>query len=165
MIKALRAGAKSQTRRAIKLPLVDGNVGTDVPVAAIAVDQIDSLCPYGKAGDRLWVKETFAKRSDGVSQVVYRADDDDPKLAPWASSLFMPRRLSRITLAIERVRVERLHEIRDADAIAEGVAPDHPTPVDGYRQIWESINGTGSWAPNPWVWVIDFAVEHADGKA
>lgn len=92
----------------------------------------------------------------------------------WWPSIHMPRWASRITLEVVSVRVERLQEISEADAIAEGVdafadgcgftipLPNgklgawQRNPVDAYRNLWESINGSGSWAANPWVWVIEF---------
>lgn len=91
-----------------------------------------------------------------------------PKLKP---SIFMPRWASRLTLEIVRVRVERLREISADDAIAEGITEadyyvpnvtgmlkgrETETPVDGYRRLWEAINGKKSWDKNPWVWVIEF---------
>ena len=89
----------------------------------------------------------------------------------WRPSIFMPRWVSRITLEITDVRVERLQDISEADAIAEGVEylPDvggwrcymnerggYTYAVTSYRSLWESINGPGSWAANPWVWVIGY---------
>ena len=81
-------------------------------------------------------------------------------------AIFMPRAASRITLEITGVRVERLQDISKADATAEGVdwffsgAVEYPgkatNAIDAYRDLLESINGPGSWAANPWVWVIDF---------
>jgi hypothetical protein len=76
----------------------------------------------------------------------------------------MPRWASRITLEITAVRVERLGDISEADAIAEGVSNDMPivwqsgddTPRGMFGELWESINGPESWAANPWVWVIEF---------
>lgn len=77
----------------------------------------------------------------------------------------MPRWASRITLEITGGRGERLNDISDADCIAEGCPGGHgsipgyaysATPSEQYRHIWESINGPGSWAENPWVWVIEF---------
>jgi hypothetical protein len=99
---------------------------------------------------------------------------------------FLPSWASRITLEIVNVRVERLQDISADDAIAEGLkgitmdwrlvkygipdADGYPgtddigwpwedwriSPVDAYRRLWESINGSGSWDANPWVWVIEF---------
>jgi hypothetical protein len=91
----------------------------------------------------------------------------------WASSALMPRWASRITLEIVSVRVERLQDISEEDAIAEGCEMDgdfpRPQPdasgigevgwdtaVEWYSWLWESINGFGSWDLNPWVWVIEF---------
>lgn len=91
-------------------------------------------------------------------------------------SIHMPRKASRITLEIVRVRVERLQDISYEDALAEGVSDfrgliepecQHGETADecarrlhwpqrSYRQLWESINGDGSWEANPWVWAIEF---------
>ena len=69
----------------------------------------------------------------------------------------MPRHASRITLEVTGVRVERLQDISEADAIAEGVYTDPACPAyDAYAQLWDEINGLGSWEANPWVWVVGF---------
>lgn len=90
----------------------------------------------------------------------------------WRPSIHMPRLASRITLEIVSVRVERLQDISEADAKYEGIAPlphhdgrwmsehakglNFPSAVAAFRTLWESINGPGSWAANPWVWVVEF---------
>jgi len=99
----------------------------------------------------------------------------------WRKKLgrFLPKWASRITLEITAVRVERLNDISEEDAIAEGIEGCRPSnrcqhawrdylqgkydpfewyanPRDSYRSLWESINGPGSWTLNPWVWVIEF---------
>lgn len=81
----------------------------------------------------------------------------------WRPSIHMPRAFSRIDLEITGVRVERLQEISDEDLCAEGIQEwidrgiDHDGyPRDAFRSLWESINGPGSWALNPWVWVVEF---------
>ena len=103
---------------------------------------------------------------------VYRADHEgDTRGAGWKPSIHMPRWASRITLEITGVRVERLQDISEADAIAEGCRPVRPeivldglvartgrSAVDEYRQLWQSIHGPESWAANPWVWVTEFKV-------
>lgn len=139
------------------------------------------LYPKWAIGDRLWVKETWqcyewlSERKEGP--VCYRSTHEGRccKLPShlWRPSIFMPRWASRILLEITNVRVERLNEISDEDAEAEGIKylDDGPgagfwivdgTPVcatgsvEAYEQLWESINGPDSWAANPWVWVIEF---------
>lgn len=77
----------------------------------------------------------------------------------WRPSIHMPRWASRITLEIVSVRVERLNDISNPDSVDEGVMDwmVGPTaPTDDFRALWESINGAGSWADNPWVWVVEF---------
>lgn len=72
-------------------------------------------------------------------------------------AIFMPRVASRINLSIEAVRVERLQDISEADALGEGVTPEATDEaINAYRMLWESLNGPDSWAANPWVWVIEF---------
>jgi hypothetical protein len=104
-------------------------------------------------------------------------DDGPPEAGKLRPGIHMPRWASRILLEIVGVRVERLQDISDADAIAEGIErnSEYPTlwkrgnlhgdqnivkstgfPKLGYRSIWEQINGAGSWAANPWVWVVEF---------
>ena len=102
----------------------------------------------------------------------YDTDEDTPMIVTRRSTvvplwwrrpaIFMPRAASRITLEITSVRVERLQDISEADAKAEGVAlKNSPAAfltsyVRGFRDLWESINGPGSWAANPWVWRVEF---------
>ncbi|MFS2103612.1 hypothetical protein [Ralstonia sp. Ralssp135] len=93
----------------------------------------------------------------------------------WAPAIHVPRWASRILLEITDVRIERLNDCSSEDAIAEGISPykhgwerRHPDPNDtshsgatadpqlAYKGLWESINGTGSWDANPWVWVVEF---------
>jgi len=139
-------------------------------------------CPYGQPGDRLWVRETWS--SDFAKHyphdcVWYAADDDRKKditvrngvrgiFSPenqehvpfrWRPSIHMPRWASRITLEIVSVRAERLQDISEADALAEGIT--HITmnaPRIEYRWLWGNIKGSNSWDANPWVWVPEFKV-------
>lgn len=140
------------------------NMGTDVFAR--------KHCPYGQPGDRLWVRETFTATADRET-VLYRADDLFARMPKgdlgrdwdWTPSIHMPRWASRILLEIVSVRVERLQDIGISDCIAEGielppVRADEPAPcinaIDHYKALWESINGPGTWAANPWVWVVEF---------
>jgi len=123
--------------------------------------------PYGQAGDRLWVRETWAVanykgQSVGpyvadAEEVVYRADGFDLK-GRWRPSIHMPRIASRIDLLIKQVRVERLQQISTDDAVAEGIKELQGGATVEFMNLWDSINakrGFG-WATNPWVWVIEF---------
>jgi len=138
--------------------------------------------PYGQTGDRLWVRETwrgivniappghyeyavahYIPDREYCRRVEYAASQA-PDGEPWRPSIHMPRWASRILLEITGVRVERLQDISEADAIAEGVKPLQDAGAvfapakSAYCDLWEAINGSGSWFTNPWVWVIEFKV-------
>lgn len=131
-------------------------------------------CPYGHPGDRLWVRETWAyvpvtayRCSEGVQQsvnpsdldmaAVYASGWDHSRPGRWRPSIHMPRWASRITLEIEAVRVERLKDISNEECFAEGLPADSEKGNrTWYGDLWESINGKGSWDLNPRVWVIQF---------
>lgn len=145
-------------------------------------------CPYGAPGDQLWVRETvwlprpvtqrdLRDGADTWPKCIYSADTDGIEIQwmrehRWKQrpSIHCPRWASRLTLEVTGVRVERLQDIREADALAEGIAhfgdggfvSDDDgrnygaTAVESYAYLWESINGCGSWDANPWVWVITF---------
>ena len=136
-------------------------------------------CPYGKAGDILWVRENWAARLDedhlspkqlyenGKRSVGYWADGPEiccrtgcngaaGKVRP---SIHMPRWASRITLEITDVRVERVQDIADNDCESEGLKPLQGGIKSEFRILWDSINGKKegcSWADNPYVWVVEF---------
>lgn len=145
-------------------------------------------CPYGQSGDRLWVRENGWERPERTPKMMRDGADtwapyyfdadgyseqDKADFKAWGfkrrPSIHMPRAASRIILEITAVRVERLNDCSQADAIAEGAPPSHPS-IDvisrlfgyedlsrsWYAQLWEQINGPGSWAANPWVWVVEF---------
>jgi hypothetical protein len=205
MIRALLAGTKTQTRRAVALPrsrdsfvLEDRGAGwwpyqSDDGESPLCDDGMEHsyTCPYGRPGDRLWVREAHAivprtayRCSEGVQQALRPDDDHDAAIyregwtrscggLRWRPSIHMPRWASRITLQITSVRVERLQDISEADAIAEGIEKTANgfwslygtanvdgaySPRSSYRALWDSINGPGSWARNPWVWVVEFKV-------
>lgn len=161
-------------------------------------------CPYGKEKDILWVRETWRKYHHidpvgGISNgevIEYAADNHEPiimvdgdgfqmfnkdgseKYIPWKPSIFMPREACRIKLEIQSIRVERLHDITEEDAIMEGIEvirntiQDSPVfknylqdgvehgygyPKNSFQSLWTKINGRESWEANPWVWVINFS--------
>ncbi|MES2733599.1 MAG: hypothetical protein V4714_17780 [Bacteroidota bacterium] len=195
MVIALQNDSKTQTRRTVKfpkdcyqtnaspgissygLPCLRANLINDV-----GYDEIH--CPYGKVGDIIWVRETFAivlenkwGMIDGAQeQYTYKADKPSASqlLNPvkWKPSLFMPKEACRLRLEITDIRVERLNDISEEDAKAEGYLKmsDHPpmagkkqfeynihgTYKKGYECLWEQINGADSWAKNDFVWVITF---------
>ena len=179
MVQAILDGRKTQTRRVVKpqptefvggpgVTLQDGSPAPLIPLDdSVEPYGREIACPYGKPGDRLWVRETWHDASSSLhSCALYRADGIDLHWDKWTPSIHMPRWASRITLEITSVRVERLQEISEADAQAEGwtrrpeVSTDPQVHKEAARDwfmgLWESINGPGSWDTNPWVWVIEF---------
>ncbi len=133
------------------------------------LDQAVDFAPY-QPGDLLWVRETFCP--DFHDEVLYRATTKgtakeagfsaEPK---WKPSIFMPRWASRITLEVLDVKVERLQDISEEDAKAEGVEPLAKAylglPAKGYREafteLWQSLNAKRfPWQSNPWCWALTF---------
>ncbi len=117
----------------------------------------EELEPYGEDGVRF--------RADGVFRGIENSQEASEKWmeayregGKWRPSIFMPRWASRITLEVVNVRVERLQDISEVDALAEGI--DLPGAKLQYRTLWENINaGRGfGWDVNPWVWVVEFKV-------
>ena len=186
MVRAVLDGSKTQTRRICKPaqfyslskvvevpdPLERGQVYNGSHFGDEEGD-VQFPSPYGGRGDRLWVREAWARTSvfPGTDLVVYREGDSRTDYGgPWKPGIHMFRRDSRITLELTGVRVERLQDISEADAQAEGCALECMTPTGddsgsaiygpgGYIALWESINGPGSWDLNPWVWVVEFSKE------
>jgi hypothetical protein len=195
MVRAILEGRKTQTRRVIKpqfrtkwghgvrIGHDSFSIHVDIPDANGGWKWID--CPFGKAGNRLWVRETHWFRStDGIvtyadgsfrthpsaiigSKYIHADDVDNwPKMAKSfgfksVPSIHMPRWASRIALEITGVRVERLQDISIDDATAEGITlaeckRKNQGAVSCYRDLWQSINGFGSWDANPWVWVVEY---------
>jgi len=138
------------------------------------------VCPYGKPGDRLWVRETFAVYGDEkFAAIHYRADrphDVGRKGVGYKPSIHMPRWACRILLEIIDVRVERLQDMTYEQAAAEGVQRDHRMwfatdeggqafkyPEQAFAQLWRQTGG--DWGANPWVWVVEFKrLEVADAR-
>ncbi|MGA7586856.1 MAG: hypothetical protein WCB03_12595 [Rouxiella badensis] len=190
MVNAILSGRKTQTRRVIQSPAksmqangmqvieyreagdkwygdhVFSMRGSSGTWHDYTKEQFLAKCPFGEIGDRLWVRETWARYNiDQYSHdMAYRATtpDDWPKGGLWRQSNHMPRWASRITLEITGVRVERLNSISDADVKVEGYPAEREAGGGRYdawlwyRSLWESIYGEESWQANPWVWVIEF---------
>lgn len=181
MVRAILVGRKTMTRRVMK-PQPKGAPDNVRAIEVIAAEMLaGDCCPYGQPGDRLWVRETWADVRGMFDPdlfpcgYAYRCDSDDEALeiargygVCWKPSIFCPRCASRITLEVTAVRVERLQDITEEDAEAEGVGPIIPTEADWWMprrpyasmflQLWESINakrGFG-WDVNPWLWVVSF---------
>lgn len=187
MVKAILAGTKTQTRRLYKPRRGDDVNATGGPLCALP-------SPFGSPGDLLWVRETHAQfavgNRTGLSPqcVAYRATCDEEgafdyvnngdeimriRITKWTPSIFMPRLASRITLEITEIRVQRLQDISEDDALAEGCEPRvtlrkvYPSKLaadverrsyrDGFADLWESINGERApWSSNCWVWAVTF---------
>ena len=182
MVRAIIDGRKTQTRRVVRDAHGDfwdhgawtptyyhggivWHASGDPPYA----HRMERRCPYGGPEDRLWVRETWTqaprggKMANGEDQVYYRADmSPDVWRGFWRPSIFMPRWASRLTLEIIDVRVERVQDISEADARAEGcrIPADDDTAFFStrYRVLWDSLNskrGYG-WDRNVWVWSLTF---------
>jgi len=183
MVRAILEGRKTMTRRVIPEALIDKYYDYDDWCNSVMPSDVSctreyekqffgNRCKYGKAGDRLWVRETWARYNIEAHRhdIAYKATvpSDWPKEGRWRPSIHMPRWASRINLEITGVRVERLNDISPFDCHQEGAASGEvrwngntPVPVgsgvkDNFRNLWESINGEGSWQANPFVWVIEF---------
>lgn len=169
MVRAILEGRKGQTRRVVKM---DADAPRDIP--QWKVERLIERCPYGVPGDRLWVRETWAtmacydylppsQLSINSDPWYYRATDppgECDELERWRPAVHMPRIISRITLEISGVRVERLHDISEDDVQAEGcTGSPHGKAADKLRfpTLWDRINGKSHpWASNPWVFVLEF---------
>ena len=172
LVRAILSRQKTQTRRVFTAK--NGGVWpnkNDRP----GMQQIMRNCTFGQPGDRIYVRETFARVPTvcGSDDLIFAADyqDGSDKAAgvKYTPAIHMPKDLARIWLEVTGVRVERLQSISEEDAKAEGTEPwpcDHkrqsckdigctgPDHLPGFRSLWESTGG--DWAANPWVWVIDF---------
>lgn len=196
MVRAILGGRKTQTRRVVKLST--GNVlRTDLHPGGVDKRGVawfnrcpdPVLCPYGAPGDRLWVRENIYH--SGLAGLRYRADDepvlpvfateeDEEKALAWTEErprqktipfIHMPRWASRILLEVVSVRVDRLQDIREADAKAEGANPfadndwasfNSHAYREGFEFLWDHINAKRApWESNPWVWVIEFKRVHS----
>ena len=173
MVQAILEGRKTQTRRVVKPPkqFIGDWFFQHVNFVRSRVN-----CPYGQTGDVLWVRETFGT-GKGSGKTYYKANAGDFNMLvdKWKPSIFMPKDAARIWLRITSIRVERLHDISEKDAILEGVEKefsilfnewrfkdyynvksDWRSAVSSFQSLWANINGINSWNSNPFVWVIEF---------
>lgn len=197
MVEAILDGNKTQTRRIVKQLENETNSNTSYRLANI-IDRISLesvlqiveahkpdewhskypnpnpiICKYGKEDDVLWVRETWTTGRHGTdgTEYLYKAGNDDYFQPKWKPSIYMPIEACRIRLKIKSIRVERLTDISEQDAIAEGVKKDLLGYVDymsrdddywsldarhSYFSLWDKINGKDSHKKNPYVWVIKF---------
>jgi hypothetical protein len=208
MVRAILAGTKTQTRRLVRhVPLGRAEWCPKVSTTGLAWVAYSELTgaahewgphpAYAAPGDRLWVRETWA-----VSRVFDRtrpseiptntrdipvwwaadgiAEESWMNRGRWRPSIHMPRWASRLTLEVTSVRVERLQDISEEDAVAEGAATpravksmrlmhggsaEHADARVWFKHLWDEINGTRApWASNPWVWVVGFRVAAKGGE-
>lgn len=191
MVRAILDGRKTQTRRPIKpqpgpqayVTPFEGGWMFGGLIADIPTKYRSRLlaCPFVETCDMLWVRETWAFVTDYCGNVVlsgrlalYRADcERGLEPSHWRPSIHMPRWASRITLEVVSVRVERVQDITEEDAQAEGMEPGcltcgenciytggcgycRPCYRESFSGQWQSIYGRESWLANPWVWVVEF---------
>jgi len=185
MVRALLNGSKTMTRRVLKLPkkTFSGGPIYERPDMGGWEPTTTGMCfdaPW-QPGDRLWVREacvtigmghgfdvthwphgTCAYLADGKGEWYDRAKAAGAKSRP---SIHMPRWASRLTLIVDSVKVERLQEISEEDARAEGIPADYLEHIhgpNGFRDLWNSLHGPDAWAANPWVAAISFRTIHAN---
>lgn len=184
MVQAILKGRKTQTRRVVKIDGMLPYTGMK-PLSTHECGSVfyfwgnkEIKCPYGQPGDVLWVRESFYPLiSEGLKgKYFYKADlEKQGFVFKWKPSIHMPKEACRIFLRITNVRVERLQDISEKDAIAEGIEEAEFDRVnncrvfkyygwqnavtdekESFKSLWQSINGEQSWNDNPWVWVIEF---------
>jgi hypothetical protein len=189
MVNAILEGRKTMTRRFVK-PQLDENLHLNRDYIAEYDEGVLVKCPYGQPGDRLWVRESFCLSQPKDPETYYfrykcgihpysenpaseKYDFSSPD--KWKPSIHMPREASRILLEVVSVRVERLKDITEEDALNEGVESYFSEMFQdtrfkcysikdnywrcaksSFKSLWVKINGNGSWKINPWVWVVEF---------
>jgi hypothetical protein len=197
MVKAILEGRKMQTRRIVKPQPTTSKPESALEHGDIIIDNVMGqneetnlfklkeskghgmkragmlnaypyYCPYGKIGDRLWVREFHARipGMQGLHQVHYMVDGPIPSISERHDagllrtypSIHMPRWASRITLEITDIRVQRVQEISEADAKAEGLPPSCPqwSLINDFKYLWNSLHGPDAWERNDWVWALTF---------
>lgn len=179
MVLAILEGRKTQTRRIVS-PKLLGQPNYCLDTIRSERRRILPECPYGQPGDVLWVRETIRRAGAGAcwyaadNKAVYGTDEHTGlrMLAHYKykrdvlPSIHMPKDWCRIRLEVTGVRLERVQEITCEDVAREGVYLTKPElsvqfGVDVecrscFADLWDKINGNGSWNANPWVWVVEF---------
>lgn len=175
MVRAILDGRKTQTRRPLKwkqtrfTEIGEREDGSRWPWSEDAEHACDFWhpCPFGAVGDRIWVRETWARYNidQDSHDMAYRATPpaDWPEEGRWRPSIHMPRWASRLMLEITGARVERLQAITLGDICKEigcGLYDFRPATYgfQVWEDLWKSIYGEENWQANPWVWVIEFKV-------
>lgn len=167
MVRAILDGSKTQTRRVVKPQPKMYEPGMDVGLSDYTADML--ICPHGRLGDRLWVRESFwGCDMPGYGDIPCVVYDDEwegkeykpAEARPWARkfgripSIHMPRDASRILLEITSVRVERLNSISENDVFAEGIEKleDHSWEASGARPLG-TFKGLDEWSDEEPYWV------------
>ena len=174
MVIAIKKGIKSITRRGVKIPSWTWDKHNDLKLTPegdlLALSrkskEHEPIKPPYAIGDVLWVRESFQEMQDGT--FYYKADTDN-WTQPWKPPIHMPRSAARIFLRVVSVRVERLQDISEEDARAEGAnfkdgknvgfeEKMRRSVIERFVDLWNGLNaGRGlGWEVNPWVWVVEF---------
>jgi hypothetical protein len=199
MVRALLDGRKTQTRRMLKPQPVPCLSWSEPPAGTYPSAKGWSRLPYAP-GDRLYVREAWRARlynqsvppreiDPWATRLHYEADglppecDDGTNWNRLRPSIHMPRWVCRLTLTVTDVRVQRLQEISEDDAIDEGCRPffdesdpqimkgpngtEHQMmplkgPLDAFRALWNSLHGPAAWDANPWVVALTFTVHRCN---
>ena len=182
MVRAILDGRKTMTRRIVKFPLLDRDIGCELAGNEIGPKEARRLCPYGQPGDHLWVRENGWERPERTPKMMREGADtwepyyfdadglsatDCDEFKEWGfkrrPSIHMPRKFCRLTLEVTGARVERLQDISERDALCEGARQCGDSSRAyrlGFTELWQSINAKRvPWASNPWVWVVEFRIK------
>jgi hypothetical protein len=187
MATANMAGTKTQTRRVLKPQPTFVEARRQSEGDFTQFTMAEPFCRYGKPGDIIWMRESYYPGYFGNGDHAYKADWNKTaaeyvSIPKWKPSIHMPLTACRYFALITNIRLERLHKITEADALAEGVSRYPKSPIYGfkdyliidqfkltakesYETLWRSINGYLSWHANPWVWVIEYKQLNATATA
>jgi hypothetical protein len=170
MVQAILEGRKTQTRRIVKDKMLQNAAGND-DIEFLILTVSHKI----KAGNILWVRETFTEWPKNSFQY-FASTAFGEELGKWKPSIHMPKKACRIFLKVRSISIERLREISEYDAISEGIKKTWISnipaeckyknyindgkgsldPIESFESLWISINGQESYDANPFVWVIEF---------